>query len=79
MALSLENKLEDKVAIIIDKNTLKRQTTEQLSLQKKANGIEVRVKDISIGKEKKIKVPALLFIRDSDKEIFVDEVSKEVL
>lgn len=78
MALSLENKLEDKVTIVMDKKTLERQTKEQLSLQTKARGIDVRVKDIGIGKDKKVKAPALLFVLKSDQEIPVDPVSKEV-
>jgi hypothetical protein len=71
MALSLEDKLEDKVDILVDENTLGGQTQDQLSQQPHAKHITARVRSISFGKEKKVKRPVLALIFDADKEVLI--------
>jgi hypothetical protein len=71
MALSLEDKLEDKVDILLDENALGDQTQDQLSQQKHAKHITAHVRNISFGKEKKVKRPALALVIDADKELFI--------
>jgi hypothetical protein len=74
MALSLEDKLEDKVDIFIEENTLVEQTKAQLEQQKDnplARRITARIRnmsDISFGKEKKVKRPVLSLIFDADQD-----------
>jgi hypothetical protein len=71
MALSLEDKLEDKVDILLDEDALSRQTQDQLSQQKHAKHITAHVRNISFGKGKKVKRPMLALIIDADKELFI--------
>jgi hypothetical protein len=58
MALSLEDKLEDKVVIDLDRKFAQEQTQSQLSFQ--APNITATVEDIGFGKEKKNKRPVLM-------------------
>lgn len=79
MALSLEDKLEDKVVIVVDEKTLLEQTKEQLSSQKNAERFDARVKEVSFGKgKKKTKNTALLLVLDTDIEKPVDEENLKV-
>lgn len=71
MALSLEDKLEDKVDILVDENTLGGQTQDQLSQQPHAKHITAYVRNISFGKEKKVKRPVLALIFNADKEVLI--------
>lgn len=65
MALSLEDRLEDKVDIFIDENALGGQTQTQLSMQRQAKRITAQVRHISTGKDK-TKRPVLSLIYDAD-------------
>ena len=67
MALGLEDKLEDKVVILLDEKTLNQQTNDQLSLQKTARRFSARIHQVALGKEKKIKHTALQLVVDPDK------------
>jgi hypothetical protein len=71
MALSLEDKLEDKVDIFIEENTLGEQTQAQLEQQRDnplARRITARVRNMNFSKDKKVKRPVLSLIFDADKE-----------
>ncbi len=80
MALSLEDKLEDKVDIFIEENTLSEQSQSQIDLQKErrplAGRLTARVRNMSFGKEKKVKRPVLVLILDAEKAV---DISPEVL
>ena len=65
MALSLEDRLEDKVDIFIEENTLGGQTQAQLSMQRQAKRITAQVRHMSTGKDK-TKRPVLSFIYDAN-------------
>lgn len=66
MALSLEDRLEDKVDIFIDEKTLGEQTQTQLSMHKEAKRITAKVRHMNTGKDKnKVKRPALSLIYDA--------------
>lgn len=67
MALSLEDRLEDKVDIFIDENTLGGQTQTQLSMQRQARRIAAKVRHMSAGKDK-TKRPVLSLIYDANIE-----------
>lgn len=67
MALGLEDKLEDKVVILLDEKTLNQQTNDQLSFQKNARRFSARIKQVALGKEKKVKHTALQLVADPDK------------
>lgn len=67
MALSLEDRLEDKVDIFIEENTLGEQTQTQMSMQRQAKRITAKVRHISTGKDK-TKRPVLSLIYDADKQ-----------
>jgi hypothetical protein len=70
MALSLEDKLEDKVDIFLEENTLSEQTQAQLSQQRSRN-ITARFRSMSFGKEKKVKRPVLALVFDADQEMYI--------
>jgi len=60
MALSLENQLEDKVIINLDKEFLTEQTEAQLSLQAEARRLKVKAITEEVGiKDSKVKFPVL--------------------
>jgi hypothetical protein len=69
MALSLEDKQEDKVDIFFEENTVIEQTQAQLSQQDNASNITARVRSMSFGKDKKVKRPVLVLIFDAEKEM----------
>ena len=67
MALSLEDRLEDKVDIFVEENTLGGQTQTQLLMQKQAKRITAKVRHITTGKDK-TKRPVLALIYDANIE-----------
>ena len=67
MSLDLEDRLEDKVDIIVEEKTLKEQTQAQLSSQNGGKNIEARVRYMSFGKKSKIKRPVLVLVFDAKK------------
>ncbi|MGB7084681.1 MAG: hypothetical protein WBD47_03945 [Phormidesmis sp.] len=81
MALALEDRLEDKIEIIVEEKTLGEQTNAQLSLQRNAKHINAYVRHMSFGKgkdkkqdkKKQIKRPVLVLIFNEDQEIPLTE------
>lgn len=75
MALSLEDRLEDKVDIFVEENSLGAQTQTQLSMQGQAKHITAKVSHMSTGKDK-TKRPMLSLIYDTNKQY---SISPDVL
>lgn len=69
MSLDLEDRLEDKVDIIVEEKTLREQTQAQISSQPGGRNIEARVRHMSFGKKSKVKRPVLVLVFDAKKTI----------
>lgn len=78
MSLELEDKLEDKVEIILDEPLLQNQTQAQIDRQKNPRHIVARSRNMSFGKKKKTKQPVLVFVFDTDQEIPIGPIEKEL-
>ena len=79
MSLELEDKLEDKVDIILDEDLLQNQTQAQVELQKNPRHIQAKSRTMSFGKKKdKVKRPVLVLLFDTDQEITISPIEREL-